>query len=109
MFRTLVGAIISRNANRTGVTNIFRDRSGEGLDKGQDRGPEEIQQITDTIVRKRLNKIEGLRAQIRRSLATMCWLSTPVVMSFDMTEESSEALRSPITRLNGQQSILIGR
>jgi hypothetical protein len=104
MFGTAVRAIIAR------ASSIYPEGAEDSETDAIDLS--KLTAITDAIIRRRRNKIEGLRAQLRRSLArclccSLVQVQTPkVVMDFDYT---SEALTSPVTRLNLQQSLLMGK
>lgn len=102
MFGTAVRAIIAR------ASSIYPEGAEDSETDAIDLS--KLTTITDAIIRRRRNKIEGLRGQLRRSLAgCLCCplVQTPkVVMDFD---DTSEALTSPVTRLNLQQSLLMGK
>jgi hypothetical protein len=105
MFGTAIRAIIAR------ASSIYPEQTEDNETDAVDLG--QLTAITDSIIRRRRNKIEGLRAQLRRSggglAGCLCFplVHTPQVVMME-GDDASEALRSPVTRLNLQQSLLMG-
>jgi hypothetical protein len=106
MFRTMANAVIHRDQGLKKM--LIQDAA---VDMGLPGGAklDDIERVTSTIIRRRLQKVEGLRLYLRRSRLA-CWPSAAgSVVSLDAIAEGSEAMRSPVTRLNAQQSVLMGR
>jgi hypothetical protein len=108
MFQTMANAVMRTNASVKSTTGWLTE---DGGDVGPAGGAtlDDTERITRTIIQRRLQKLEGLRLYLRRSQWTCCPHAAGSVMSLDATAEGSEAMRSPVTRLNAQQSVLMGR
>lgn len=69
-----------------------------------------LDNIILSIINRRLSKLEGLRSYLRRFCCAFGLASgkTMSVMYLDPNQGASEQLRSPITRLDQQQRLVIG-
>jgi hypothetical protein len=96
MFKTVVAAVLKREGG-----NDMTSRS-------VDTRP--LDDIILSIINRRLSKLEGLRSYLRRFCCAFGLASgkTMSVMYLDPNQGASEQLRSPITRLNQQQRLVIG-
>jgi hypothetical protein len=63
-----------------------------------------------SIIHRRLTKLEGLRSYLRRVGFGCCAGSAQkqAVMSVDQTMAATETIRSPVTKLSTQQSVVVG-
>jgi hypothetical protein len=105
MFRTMANAVMQ--CDKDSKKKLAQDAPVDMEPMGG-ATLDDIDRVTSTIIQRRLQKVEGLRLYLRRSRLA-CWPSAAgSVMSLDATAEGSEAMRSPITRLNAQQSLLMG-
>jgi hypothetical protein len=96
MFKTVVAAVLEREGGN--------DRTSRGVDTRP------LDDIILSIINRRLSKLEGLRSYLRRFCCAIGLASgkTMSVMYLDPKQGSSEQLRSPITRLDQQQRVVIG-
>lgn len=96
MFKTVVGVILK---HATG-----NDRTSRGATTRP------VDDIIISIINRRLSKLEGLRGYLRRYCCALGLASgnTMTVMNLDPKKDGSEQLRSPITRLDQQQRLVIG-
>jgi hypothetical protein len=96
MFKTVVAAVLEREGGN--------DRTSHGLDTRP------LDDIIVSIVNRRLSKLQGLRSYLRRFCCAFGLASgkTMSVMYLDPNQGASEQLRSPITRLDQQQRVVIG-
>jgi hypothetical protein len=108
MFHTMVNAVISRGGPSTKRLGLVQKDQRDGLKADKDATLTDLERITNAIIKRRLQKIDGLRVHLRRSLM-LCWSGSGAVVSVDSAEGVGESMRSPITRLNAQQSLLMGR
>jgi hypothetical protein len=108
MFHTMINAVISRGGGSTKQLGLSQEAQAGGLDADKDATVSDLERITNAIIQRRLQKIEGLRVHLRRSLM-LCWSGSAAVMNVDSAEGVGESIHSPITRLNAQQSLLMGR
>jgi hypothetical protein len=74
-------------------------------DDGDERS---LEQITEAIVGRRLRKLEGLRAYLRRFVVG-CGRSKGGEVHAEDVEGGGESFRSPVSRLDSQQTFLIGK
>jgi hypothetical protein len=108
MFHTMVSAVMPRAAGSTKRVGLFQEDPADARGADKDATVSDLERITSAIIQRRLKKIEGLRMHLRRSLM-LCWSGSVAVMNVDSAEGVGESMRSPITRLNAQQSLLMGR
>lgn len=66
-----------------------------------------LREITDAIVGRRLRKLEGLRAYLRRFVVG-CGRPKGGEVHAEDVEGGGESFRSPVSRLDSQQTLLIG-
>jgi hypothetical protein len=69
-----------------------------------------VDDIITSIMNRRLSKLQGLRSYLRRYCCALGLASgnTMTVINLDPNKDGSEPLRSPITRLDQQQRLVIG-
>jgi hypothetical protein len=76
--------------------------------------PDDVGAVTEAVIQRRLAKIDGLRAHLRRSVSSCFGLmprvlaSRAVVVVSSKDDELSQSLRSPVTKLNTPQKLLMG-
>jgi hypothetical protein len=76
--------------------------------------PDEVGTVTDAVIQRRLAKIDGLRAHLRRSVSSCFGLMPTVLASRAVAVVSSEDgelsqfVRSPVTKLKAPQRLLMG-
>jgi hypothetical protein len=95
MFQTFVAAVLGKR----------RVLPSQGSYRGDNRP---LKEVIDAIVTRRLRKLEGLRAYLRRFLGSHGTSTSSTAFRVASTDTSGETLRSPVTRLSAQQSFLIG-
>jgi hypothetical protein len=104
MYQTVVSAVLLR----TGTKRI------EEATPEQRPEPDEVGAVTDAVIGRRLAKIEGLRAHLRRSVSSCFGLMPRVLASRAVAVVSSEDgelsqfVRSPVTKLKAPQRLLMG-
>jgi hypothetical protein len=108
MFHTMLDAVMPRGGPSMKRLGLVQKDQADGLGADKDATLTDLERITNAIIQRRLQKIEGLRVHLRRSLM-VCWSVSGAVVSVDSAEGMGESMRSPITRLNAQQSVLMGR
>jgi hypothetical protein len=67
----------------------------------------ELHDALDALIRKRLAKLEGLKAYLKRAMLCLAFVGGSSLATMPL-EMDSDTYRSPPTRLSAQQSIVIG-
>jgi predicted naringenin-chalcone synthase len=71
-----------------------------------------VAELIGAVVDRRLTKIEGLRSYLRRSVSRLllmgCASGPPAVHDANDADVAGESMRSPITRLDAMQLVLVG-
>jgi DNA topoisomerase IB len=109
MFRTFVGAVLrTGRGKKKGKKGKRSSVVDEGASYDGDGRP--LQEVLEAIITRRLRKLEGLRAYLRSHMKAFR-LSGGTRSAFYVasTTDTASTLRSPVTRLNTQQSFLVGR
>jgi hypothetical protein len=107
MYRTVVSAICSAILLKTGAKGI------EEATPEKTPEADEVRAVTEAVIQRRLAKIDGLRAHLRRS-ASSCFGLMPRVLAYragvvlSEDEGLSQFVRSPVTKLKAPQKLLMG-
>lgn len=97
MFQTFISVVLQKRKPLTS--------QGSYKDDGRP-----LNEVIDAIITRRLRKLEGLRAYLRRFLVSYgAQTNASTAFYVASTESPSDTLRSPVTRLSTQQSFLIGK
>jgi hypothetical protein len=72
-----------------------------------------VAELIGAVVDRRLSKIEALRTLLRRAISRMLMIGRggggpPAVHDANGADAVGEAMRSPVTRLDGMQLVLVG-
>lgn len=95
---------------RTAVCVILRRPLTADLKTFSEEEDPRLADIAEAVVQRRLQKLEGLRAY-QRQFRAGCSLLRPQgrALHVDIADIGSEAYRAPVTMLDKQQTLLLGR
>lgn len=96
---------------RTATCVILHKPLPSGLaTASEDNDERSIDDMVISIIHRRLTKLEGLRSYLRRVGFGCCNGSAQkqAVVVVDQTMLTAETIRSPVTKLSTQQSVVVG-
>jgi hypothetical protein len=110
MFRTFVGAVLRTGRDKKKGKKGKRASVVEEEGASYDGDGRPLEEVLEAVITRRLRKLEGLRAYLRNHMKAFR-LSGGTRSAFYVASSTDTAstLRSPVTRLNTQQSFLVGR
>lgn len=95
---------------RTAVCVILRRPLTADLKTFSEEEDPRLADIAEAVIQRQLQKLEGLRAY-QRQFRAGCSLVRPQgrALHVDIADIGSEAYRAPVTMLDKQQTLLLGR